>query len=209
MFDSNIGPTGKLKGYLRPETAQGHFVNFNRLLAFNNGRLPFASAQIGRSFRNEISPRAGLLRVREFTMAEIEHFVDPESKKHARFDEIKDIKARLLPKDVQMQGRTEILEITIGEAVEKVSPLGQLFHETIFDMMYAPRKSLTTKHSAILLAASTFFSCRSVSIPIACGSVNTCPTRWHITLLTAGTQKSKAPTAGSSVLGVRIGPHMI
>ncbi|KAF8710204.1 glycyl-tRNA synthetase, partial [Rhizoctonia solani] len=120
MFDSMIGPTGKLKGYLRPETAQGHFVNFNRLLSFNNGRLPFASAQIGRSFRNEISPRAGLLRVREFTMAEIEHFVDPENKRHARFDEIKDIKPKLLPKDVQMQGRTDLLEMTIGEAVEKL-----------------------------------------------------------------------------------------
>ena len=50
--------------YLRPETAQGHFINFQRLLEFNNGRVPFASAQIGRSFRNEISPRQGLLRVR-------------------------------------------------------------------------------------------------------------------------------------------------
>ena len=71
MFECNIGPTGHIKGYLRPETAQGHFVNFERLLDFNNGRVPFASAQIGKSFRNEISPRAGLLRVREFTMAEI------------------------------------------------------------------------------------------------------------------------------------------
>ncbi|QRV86601.1 glycyl-tRNA synthetase [Ceratobasidium sp. AG-Ba] len=119
MFDSMIGPTGKLKGYLRPETAQGHFVNFGRLLGFNNGKLPFASAQIGRSFRNEISPRAGLLRVREFTMAEIEHFVDPENKKHTRFDEIQDLKIRLLPKDVQMQGRTEVVDITVGEAVAK------------------------------------------------------------------------------------------
>ena len=64
MFESNIGPTGQIKGYLRPETAQGHFVNFARLLEFNNGRVPFASAQIGRSFRNEISPKQGLLRVR-------------------------------------------------------------------------------------------------------------------------------------------------
>ena len=55
----------------RPETAQGHFLNFSRLLEFNNGRVPFASAQIGRSFRNEISPRAGFLRVREFNMGEI------------------------------------------------------------------------------------------------------------------------------------------
>lgn len=50
--------------YLRPETAQGIFVNFKRLLDANNGRLPFAAAQIGPAFRNEISPRAGLLRVR-------------------------------------------------------------------------------------------------------------------------------------------------
>jgi glycyl-tRNA synthetase len=47
--------------------AQGIFVNFRDLLYFNGGKLPFAAAQIGNSYRNEISPRAGLLRVREFT----------------------------------------------------------------------------------------------------------------------------------------------
>ena len=50
------------------------------LLYYNGGKLPFAAAQIGQSYRNEISPRAGLLRVREFTQAEIEHFVDPDDK---------------------------------------------------------------------------------------------------------------------------------
>lgn len=50
--------------FLRPETAQGIFVNFKKLLEFNNGRLPFGAAQIGAAFRNEVSPRAGLLRVR-------------------------------------------------------------------------------------------------------------------------------------------------
>jgi len=53
--------------FLRPETAQGIFVNFKRLLNFNQGRLPFAVAQIGNSFRNEISPRQGLIRVRYAT----------------------------------------------------------------------------------------------------------------------------------------------
>jgi glycyl-tRNA synthetase len=119
MFDSSIGPTGHLKGYLRPETAQGQFLNFKKLLEFNNERMPFASAQIGRSFRNEISPRSGLLRVREFTMAEIEHYVDPENKDHARFHEVKDQKLRLLPASVQLAGKTDLLEITVGEAVEK------------------------------------------------------------------------------------------
>lgn len=117
MFESNIGPTGQIKGYLRPETAQGHFVNFAKLLEFNNGRVPFASAQIGRSFRNEIAPRQGLLRVREFTMAEIEHYVDPLDKKHARFNEVKDVKLMLLAKDVQMEGRTELKEMTVADAV--------------------------------------------------------------------------------------------
>ena len=51
-------------GYLRPETAQGMFVNFNKLSEFNGGRLPFAAAQIGLGFRNEIAPRNGLVRVR-------------------------------------------------------------------------------------------------------------------------------------------------
>lgn len=57
MFETQIGPSGYLKGYLRPETAQGIFVNFRRLLEFNNGRMPFAAAQIGLGFRNEIHPK--------------------------------------------------------------------------------------------------------------------------------------------------------
>ena len=74
--------TGTQVGYLRPETAQGIFINFERLRDFNAGKLPFAAAQIGQAYRNEIAPRSGLLRVREFCQAEIEHFVDPENKKH-------------------------------------------------------------------------------------------------------------------------------
>jgi glycyl-tRNA synthetase len=77
MFATLIGPTGTSKGFLRPETAQGIFVNFKKLLEHNNGKMPFSAAQIGLGFRNEIHPKQGLLRVREFTMAEIEHFVDP------------------------------------------------------------------------------------------------------------------------------------
>lgn len=53
-----------MSSFLRPETAQGIFTNFKRLLEFNQRKMPFAAAQIGHSFRNEISPRSGLLRVR-------------------------------------------------------------------------------------------------------------------------------------------------
>ncbi|CAB4385133.1 uncharacterized protein OCT59_005334 [Rhizophagus irregularis] len=119
MFESSIGPTGHQKGYLRPETAQGQFLNFKRFLEFNNDKMPFASASIGRSFRNEISPRSGLIRVREFTMAEIEHYVDPNNKTHSRFNEVKDIKLRLVPRSVQSEGKMDPIEMAIGEAVEK------------------------------------------------------------------------------------------
>lgn len=56
-------------------------------------------------------------------MAEIEHFVDPEDKNHVRFNEVKDVKLMLLPKDVQQEGRTELKEMTVGDAVAQVGPI--------------------------------------------------------------------------------------
>ncbi|CAN6644102.1 glycine--tRNA ligase 1, mitochondrial [Trichomonascus vanleenenianus] len=127
MFETAVGPSGVLKGYLRPETAQGQFLNFNKLLESNNLKMPFASASIGKSFRNEISPRAGLLRVREFLMAEIEHYVDPEDKSHPRFKEVSGIKLKFLSKGAQEAGKTDLLETTIGEAVSS----GMVDNETL------------------------------------------------------------------------------
>lgn len=116
MFETTIGPEGHNRGFLRPETAQGIFVNFRRLLEYNNGRTPFASAQVGLGFRNEINPRNGLLRVREFTMAEIEHFVHPNEKDHPRFHEVADIELTLFPQDNQLTtGR--LVKMTAGKAV--------------------------------------------------------------------------------------------
>uniref|UniRef100_A0A224XJA3 Glycine--tRNA ligase n=1 Tax=Panstrongylus lignarius TaxID=156445 RepID=A0A224XJA3_9HEMI len=117
MFSTLIGPTGLVKGFLRPETAQGIFVNFKRLLEFNQGKLPFAAAQIGNAFRNEISPRSGLLRVREFTMAEIEHFCDPSDKTHPKFNDVADTVMTLYSACHQMDG-TSAVSTTIGEAVK-------------------------------------------------------------------------------------------
>src|SRR5690606_14586648 len=71
-----------------------------------------------KSFGNEISPRQGLLRVREFLMAEIEHFVDPENKAHPNFKDVEHIKLKFLPKDVQEPGRSDLIEKTVGEAVQ-------------------------------------------------------------------------------------------
>lgn len=118
MFPTQIGPTGDFKAFLRPETAQGIFVNFKRLLEFNQGKLPFAAAQIGLGFRNEISPRQGLIRVREFTMCEIEHFVDPEDKSLAKFAKVADQKLVLFSACNQLDG-APAQEVAIGEAVAK------------------------------------------------------------------------------------------
>ncbi|KAJ9661718.1 Glycine--tRNA ligase 1, mitochondrial [Coniosporium apollinis] len=119
MFQTSIGPSSNLPGYLRPETAQGQFLNFQKMLEFNQQSMPFASASIGKSFRNEISPRSGLLRVREFTMAEIEHYVDPEGgKKHPRFEEVKNVSLSLLNRETQLAGKTDVEAVPIGKAVE-------------------------------------------------------------------------------------------
>lgn len=118
MFHTQIGPSGKEPGFLRPETAQGIFVNFKRLLEYNNGKLPFASSQIGTAFRNEISPRAGLLRVREFTLAEIEHFVDPEKKDHPKFASVRDVELNLFTQERQVSA-TGPTYIKIGDAVDQ------------------------------------------------------------------------------------------
>ena len=119
MFETQIGPTGGCRGFLRPETAQSHFINFKYLLDFNNNRIPFGSASIGLGFRNEIAPRSGLLRVREFTMAEIEYFVDPLKKEHNKFNLLKDLKLPLWSAKSQFNGESINTNITLGEAVEK------------------------------------------------------------------------------------------
>jgi glycyl-tRNA synthetase len=81
MFETTIGATAGPDGkvYLRPETAQGIFVNFKNVVDSMSPKIPFGIAQIGKAFRNEIAPREFLFRVREFEQMEIEYFVRPES----------------------------------------------------------------------------------------------------------------------------------
>ena len=77
MFETTIGATAGPDGkvYLRPETAQGIFVNFKNVMDSMSPKMPFGIAQIGKAFRNEIAPREFLFRVREFEQMEIEYFV--------------------------------------------------------------------------------------------------------------------------------------
>ena len=81
MFSTNVGPTETetSKAYLRPETAQLIFTNFKLVQESSRMKLPFGIAQIGKAFRNEISPRDFLFRSREFEQMEIEYFVDAKS----------------------------------------------------------------------------------------------------------------------------------
>jgi glycyl-tRNA synthetase len=80
MFETTIGPVkdSGATAYLRPETAQGIFINFKNVLQFSRKRPPFGIAQIGKSFRNEITPGNFIFRTREFEQMEMEFFVPPQ-----------------------------------------------------------------------------------------------------------------------------------
>ncbi len=80
MFETLMGPSEEtgMKVYLRPETAQGIFVNFKNVLQFSRKKPPFGIAQIGKAFRNEITPGNFIFRTREFEQMEIEFFVPPD-----------------------------------------------------------------------------------------------------------------------------------
>ena len=119
MFRTTIGPGTQRVGYLRPETAQTIFIDFKRLQRYARGKLPFGVVQIGRGYRNEISPRQGLIRLREFTMAEAEVFFDPEDPRHPNFREVEDEKLRLWLASDQERGVERLTEVTAGEALEK------------------------------------------------------------------------------------------
>lgn len=115
MFETNVGPVydEANKSYLRPENAQGMFVNYKNVLDSFYPDLPFGLAQSGRAFRNEISPREFIFRVREFDLMEFEYFIQPDTweeefkKLHTQFYEWTD----LLGLD-----RTKIHELEVPEA---------------------------------------------------------------------------------------------
>jgi glycyl-tRNA synthetase len=118
MFETQIGPGDSNPGYLRPETAQGIFTDFHRLKRYENGQLPFGVAQIGRAFRNEINPRGGLQRLREFTQAELEFFIDRENDV-PDLDAVRDVSLTLYPIAEQNDSDGEPFDTTIGEAVDE------------------------------------------------------------------------------------------
>jgi len=119
MFETTIGPYSGATGYGRPEAAQGIFVEFNRLYAAAREKLPFGVIQIGHALRNEISPRQGLIRLREFTIADLEFFFDPEEPRCNLLNEVENTRLRLLLADARLKGTEEIVELTVREALDK------------------------------------------------------------------------------------------
>jgi len=111
MFRVDVGVKGQ-ECYLRPETCQAIFVDFQRIFKAMRLKLPCAIFQIGRSFRNEISPRQSLLRMREFYQAEIEVFFNPKKKKFPQIEEFNSFELRLWEDE-------KLVEIPTREALNR------------------------------------------------------------------------------------------
>ena len=119
MFTTTIGPYSDSVGYGRPEAAQGIFVEFKRIFESMRNRLPLGVAQIGQALRNEISPRQGPVRLREFTIIDIEFFLDPEDKKCLIINEVENETLRFLLAENKQKENPEITTMTIKEALSK------------------------------------------------------------------------------------------
>jgi glycyl-tRNA synthetase len=117
MFETSIGPYSNATGYGRPEAAQGIFVEFNRLYGIAREKLPFGVIQIGHALRNEISPRQGLIRLREFTIADLEFFFDPEEPDCCLLKDVEKEILHLYLADERLKCSEKIVKVTVKEAV--------------------------------------------------------------------------------------------
>ncbi|MCI4396463.1 MAG: glycine--tRNA ligase [Thermoprotei archaeon] len=119
LFKTQIGPYEGSNGYVRPELAQGMFLNFKRVYGVMREKLPLGLAQVGRVGRNEISPRQGMLRLREFTIMEFEFFFDPQEPGHEKYlERVKDKTLRLISAEDRLSGRSEPRKMMLSEALE-------------------------------------------------------------------------------------------
>jgi glycyl-tRNA synthetase len=119
MFKTTIGPYSGSVGYGRPEAAQGIFVEFKRLYEMAREKLPFGVLQVGHALRNEISPRQGLIRLREFTIVDLEFFFDPEEPNCSLLREVENDRLRLLLAETKLRDSEEITEVSVKEALAK------------------------------------------------------------------------------------------
>ena len=119
MFETTIGPYSGAVGYGRPEAAQNIFVEFNRLYTAARERLPFGVIQIGHALRNEISPRQGLIRLREFTISDLEFFFDPEEPNCDLISEVENEVIPILLGETRLKEREDTTDFTVKEALNQ------------------------------------------------------------------------------------------
>lgn len=118
MFQTGIGGE-RTPAYSRPETAQGIFTSFPRIFRNHGTKLPIAVGQVGRSFRNEISPRKGLVRMREFTQMELEYFFSPSSGDYDGFQSVNE-------SNLVMKVKDERTQMSAAEVVERKLAANQI-----------------------------------------------------------------------------------
>jgi glycyl-tRNA synthetase len=118
MFVTTIGPYSEAVGYGRPEAAQGIFVEFKRLYEYGREKLPIGIAQIGHALRNEISPRQGLIRLREFTIMDVEFFFDPEEP-CPWLKQVENETLQIIPAELKRKNIKKPVQITAKDAVKK------------------------------------------------------------------------------------------
>jgi len=152
MFSTKIGIGEDRKAFLRPETAQGIFTDFHLLYRYAREKLPFGVVQIGRGYRNEVSPRQGMIRLREFSMAEAEVFFDPKDKKHPNFNSVKN-------KELYLYDNEKEMKLSLEEAVKKQVVNNQalayymyLTQEFLMTAGIDPKKFRFRKHASDELA---------------------------------------------------------
>ena len=120
MLQTQIGDdvTKQSKAYLRPETAQSIFPNFKIVAETARQALPFGIIQIGKAYRNEISPRDFVFRCREFEQIEMEYFFNPDVECEKLTEKQLNTKVQLLTAKAQDEGSQDMIEITVGDLFE-------------------------------------------------------------------------------------------
>lgn len=150
MFNTTIGAGASGRpGFLRPETAQGMFTSFNALFRHFRERLPFGAMQVGKGYRNEIAPRQGMIRLREFNMAELEYFIDPEATLSDDLSPWDDRPLQLIPDG------GESVKMTLNEACKQglvrhstVARFMGLTHDFLLEVGIDPQRLRFRQHEA-------------------------------------------------------------
>ncbi|MDP2672994.1 MAG: glycine--tRNA ligase, partial [Nanoarchaeota archaeon] len=136
MFELKVGATGKDIMYLRPETAQSPYLSFKREFLALREKLPLGLAVIGKAFRNEISPRQGFFRLREFTQAELQIFFDKDNVNESEdWNKVK--KYKILTFTINERKSNKIIERTCEELNEKLKlPRFYVYHMAQIQKFY-------------------------------------------------------------------------